>query len=84
MQVRTDIAYAIPFFLALIGVEARRRPSRCAAACYRLQDALADLGCGIAQQVALVFFALAAARALRARCTRGARSGSRRAAAGRG
>jgi alkylglycerol monooxygenase len=57
MHVRTDIAFAIPFFLALIGAEfvaARRLRRRV----YRLQDALADLGCGIAQQVALVFFAL--------------------------
>jgi sterol desaturase/sphingolipid hydroxylase (fatty acid hydroxylase superfamily) len=57
VEVRNDIALAIPFFLVLIGVEvlaARqlRRPV------YRLQDALADLGCGIGQQVALVFFAL--------------------------
>jgi sterol desaturase/sphingolipid hydroxylase (fatty acid hydroxylase superfamily) len=48
------IALAIPFFLLLIGVEllaarARRR------AVYRLKDALADLGCGVGQQVVLVF-----------------------------
>jgi len=58
MQVRADIAYAIPFFLALMGAEllaARRLRRRV----YRLQDSLADLGCGIAQQVTLVFVALA-------------------------
>jgi sterol desaturase/sphingolipid hydroxylase (fatty acid hydroxylase superfamily) len=48
------IALAIPFFLLLIGVElvaarARRR------SVYRLKDALADLGCGVGQQVVLVF-----------------------------
>ena len=50
------IALAIPFFLLLIGVEVavawRQRRS-----VYRLEDALADLGCGIGQQVALVFYA---------------------------
>jgi alkylglycerol monooxygenase len=51
---RNYIALAIPFFLGLIGVELlvarlRRR------SVYRLQDALADLGCGVAQQVVLVF-----------------------------
>jgi alkylglycerol monooxygenase len=48
------IALAIPFFLLLIGVElwvAWRRGR----AVYRVQDALADLGCGIGQQVVLVF-----------------------------
>jgi sterol desaturase/sphingolipid hydroxylase (fatty acid hydroxylase superfamily) len=50
------IALAIPFFLLLLGVEVavaihRRR------VVHHLEDALADLGCGIAQQVALVFFA---------------------------
>jgi sterol desaturase/sphingolipid hydroxylase (fatty acid hydroxylase superfamily) len=58
VQVRADIAYAIPFFLLLMGAELavawrlRRR-------LYRVPDALADLGCGVAQQVALVFVALA-------------------------
>jgi sterol desaturase/sphingolipid hydroxylase (fatty acid hydroxylase superfamily) len=50
------IAIAIPFFLLLIGLEvavARRRGR----SVYRVEDALADLGCGIGQQVALVFFA---------------------------
>ena len=52
------IALAIPFFLAAMALElalarARRRPA------YRLQDALADLGCGVAQQVAGVFLAAA-------------------------
>ncbi len=50
------IALAIPAFLAAIGVEllvarARRR------AVYRLQDAIADLGCGVGQQIAGLFFA---------------------------
>jgi len=49
------IAFAIPFFLLLMGVElwvARRRGLQA----YRLADSLADLGCGVAQQVAMVFF----------------------------
>ena len=57
MQARNDVAYAIPFFLALIAVEvviARRAGRRV----HRLQDVLSDLGCGIAQQVSLVFYAL--------------------------
>ncbi len=54
MPTTNYIALAIPFFLLLIGVEllaarARRR------AVYRLKDALADLGCGVGQQVVLVF-----------------------------
>jgi sterol desaturase/sphingolipid hydroxylase (fatty acid hydroxylase superfamily) len=51
---RNYIALAIPFFLAAIGAEllvARSRRRRT----YRLHDALADLGCGVGQQVALVF-----------------------------
>ena len=47
------IALAIPFFLLFIGVEilvARAQGRKV----YRLQDALADLGCGIGQQVVLV------------------------------
>ncbi len=48
------IAVAIPFFLLSMGAEiwvaARKRRS-----VYRLADALADLGCGIGQQVAMVF-----------------------------
>jgi len=52
------IALAIPFFLLAMGLElavarARRQPV------YRLQDALADLGCGVAQQVAGVFIGAA-------------------------
>jgi sterol desaturase/sphingolipid hydroxylase (fatty acid hydroxylase superfamily) len=49
------IALAIPFFFLLIGIElwvARRRQR----AVYRLTDALGDLGCGIFQQVAVLFF----------------------------
>jgi sterol desaturase/sphingolipid hydroxylase (fatty acid hydroxylase superfamily) len=54
MPVRNYIALAIPFFLVAMGVElwaarARRR------SVYRLGDALADLGCGVGQQVTLVF-----------------------------
>ena len=54
MPTTNYIALAIPFFLLLIGVEllaarARRR------SVYRLKDALADLGCGVGQQVVLVF-----------------------------
>ncbi|MGC4119871.1 MAG: sterol desaturase family protein [Myxococcales bacterium] len=47
------IAFSIPFFLLLIGVElllARRGGRRV----YRLPDALSDLGCGVGQQVVLV------------------------------
>jgi sterol desaturase/sphingolipid hydroxylase (fatty acid hydroxylase superfamily) len=48
------IALAIPLFFLLIGIEllvarARRRPV------YRLADAVGDLGCGMASQLALVF-----------------------------
>lgn len=50
------IALAIPVFLAAIGVEllvARARRRRI----YRLQDSVADLGCGVGQQVAGLFMA---------------------------
>jgi|HubBroStandDraft_6_1064221.scaffolds.fasta_scaffold308958_1 alkylglycerol monooxygenase len=50
------IALAVPFFFVLIAVEiavARARKQRV----YRLGDALSDLGCGMVQQVALVFLA---------------------------
>ncbi len=53
------IALAVPFFLALIGVEAwvaRRR----GLALYRLGDALTDLSTGMTQQLALIFFRKAA------------------------
>jgi alkylglycerol monooxygenase len=51
---RNYIALAVPFFFLFIGIEllvarARRR------SVYRLADAVGDLGCGIAQQVVLVF-----------------------------
>jgi len=52
------IALAIPFFLVAMGAEllwARARGRRV----YRAADALADLGCGVGQQVALVFVGLA-------------------------
>jgi len=48
------IALAIPFFFALMGVEmwlARRRGLKL----YRLADAVADLSCGMTQQILLVF-----------------------------
>jgi sterol desaturase/sphingolipid hydroxylase (fatty acid hydroxylase superfamily) len=48
------IAFAIPFFFALIGLElwvARRQGRRL----YRFNDSIADLGCGISQQVTGVF-----------------------------
>lgn len=50
------IALAVPFFFVLIALElivarARRR------SVYRLADAIADLGCGMSQQVALIFLA---------------------------
>jgi alkylglycerol monooxygenase len=49
------IALAIPFFFLLIGVElflARRRGRPL----YRVSDALGDLGCGVTQQIVLLFF----------------------------
>lgn len=50
------IALAVPFFFLLIGVElvaarARRR------SVYRLADSIGDLGCGMFQQVLLIFLA---------------------------
>src|SRR5689334_13728910 len=50
------IALAVPFFFLLIAVElavARARRQQV----YRLADALGDLGCGMMQQVALLFLA---------------------------
>ena len=50
------IALAIPFFLLFIGVEllvARAKKRQV----YRLADALADMGCGISQQVTVLFYA---------------------------
>jgi sterol desaturase/sphingolipid hydroxylase (fatty acid hydroxylase superfamily) len=49
------IALAVPFFFLLIGIElvvarARRRHV------YRFTDSYADLGCGVAQRVVLLFF----------------------------
>jgi sterol desaturase/sphingolipid hydroxylase (fatty acid hydroxylase superfamily) len=54
VPVRNYIAFAIPFFLVFMGLEilvarAQRR------GVYRLQDALADLGCGVGQQIVMVF-----------------------------
>jgi len=48
------IALSVPFFFLLIGIEllvARARRRRV----YRLADAVGDLGCGMAQQLVLVF-----------------------------
>ena len=48
------IALAVPFFFLLIGIElvaAWRRGKRA----YRFADSIADLGCGIAQRVVLLF-----------------------------
>ncbi len=54
METRNYIALAVPFFFLFIGIEvlvarARRR------SVYRSADAIADLGCGVGQQVVLVF-----------------------------
>ena len=49
------IALAVPFFFLLIGVEllvARHRGR----AVYRFADAITDLGCGVTQQITLLFF----------------------------
>jgi alkylglycerol monooxygenase len=54
VQVRNYIAFAIPFFLLLIGLEVLVARSR-GRSVYRVQDALADLGCGVGQQVVMVF-----------------------------
>ncbi len=59
MQVRNYIALAIPFFLLLIGLELLVARAQRRRGVYRLQDALADLGCGIGQQVVMVFAAAA-------------------------
>jgi alkylglycerol monooxygenase len=48
------IALAVPFFFVLIGVEllvARRRGQTV----YRFADAITDLGCGVTQQITLLF-----------------------------
>ena len=50
------IALAVPFFFVLIAIEiavSRARRQRV----YRLGDAISDLGCGMVQQVALIFLA---------------------------
>lgn len=52
------LAFAVPFFLAAIAVEAvvaRRRGLRV----YRLDDAVIDLACGMTQQLGLLVFGLA-------------------------
>ena len=49
------LVYAIPFFFALMGVEALVNRARFGATQYRLVDSLANLGCGVGQQVLGVF-----------------------------
>lgn len=48
------VAIAIPFFFLCIGLELAIARAR-RVEVYRFNDALTDLGCGIAQQVSLVF-----------------------------
>ncbi len=55
MQLPNYIAFAIPFFLLFIGLELLVARAQRRRGLYRLQDALADLGCGIGQQVVMVF-----------------------------
>ena len=54
METRNYIALAVPFFFVLIGVELLVARAR-GRSVYRLADAIGDLGCGVAQQVVLVF-----------------------------
>jgi len=65
-QLSNLIALAIPLFFTLMALDLHlglRRGRRD----YRFADALADLGCGVAQQVTQVFAASALVRTLRAR-----------------
>ncbi len=55
MPVRNYIALAIPFFLVFIGLELVIARARRRRGLYRLHDALADLGCGVGQQMVMVF-----------------------------
>ena len=59
MPVRNYIALAIPFFLIFIGLEVVIARARRRRGLYRLADALADLGCGVGQQVVMVFAGVA-------------------------
>src|SRR5437870_5215638 len=56
MEKRDYIALAAPFFFFVIGIEllvARRKKRRC----YRCCDAFSDLGCGVVQQIVVLFWA---------------------------
>lgn len=57
------IALAIPLFFVGIFIEARVARAR-KLSVYRLGDALADMGCGIAQQLAGIFFTVGIVLAL--------------------
>ena len=50
-----DLVYAIPFFFVLMGVEALVNRARFGATRYRLVDSIANLGCGVGQQLLRVF-----------------------------
>jgi alkylglycerol monooxygenase len=49
------IALAVPFFFALIALELAVAARRGRRGIYRFADALADLGCGVAERVVLLF-----------------------------
>ncbi len=55
MQVRNAIAFAIPFFLLFMALELFVGRARGRRGLYRLPDVLADLGCGVGQQITMVF-----------------------------
>jgi alkylglycerol monooxygenase len=55
MPVHNYIALAIPFFLVFMGLELAVARARRRRGLYRVHDALADLGCGVGQQMAMVF-----------------------------
>jgi sterol desaturase/sphingolipid hydroxylase (fatty acid hydroxylase superfamily) len=50
------LVYAIPIFFVLMGVEALVNRARFGATRYRLVDSIANLGCGVGQQLLGVFF----------------------------
>jgi len=51
-----DLVYVIPMFFVLMGVEALVNRARFGATRYRLVDSIANLGCGVGQQLLGVFF----------------------------
>jgi sterol desaturase/sphingolipid hydroxylase (fatty acid hydroxylase superfamily) len=55
MEAKNLIAFAIPFFLVFMGLELLVARAQRRRGLYRLQDALADLGCGVGQQMGMVF-----------------------------